>query len=168
MQKESFSKQNRGRISLSVADWQLPGMRKQRPRGSRPMSKVICCRRGAEKTRPVCEARTGRSQCLDKLDNQKMLDCPFGRAARKAPAARPKRSEGTAPMLMASRWIELVEIDHFMPEDEVLLLGTLCWAAVQKSINFVSSIEEKETVFAVCTQDIPARIVSPFPSLRCV
>jgi hypothetical protein len=32
---------------------------------------------GAEKT---------RSQCLDKLDNQKMLDCPSGRAARREAA----------------------------------------------------------------------------------
>jgi hypothetical protein len=32
----------------------------------------------------------------------------------------------TAPMLMASRGIELVEIDHLIREDEDLLLTTLC------------------------------------------
>jgi hypothetical protein len=69
--------------------------------------------------------------CLDKLDNQAGVDSAWQREkleagkilvdrAREAPAARPKQSEGTAPMMMGSHWIELVEIDHFIPEDEYL------------------------------------------------
>ena len=103
---------------------------------------------GAEKT---------RSQCLDKLDNQRML---VNRAREASHTACPEPVEGsTAPMMMASRWTELVEIDHSIREDGGLckmwsqtasfsckklnlnlfstsVLRTLCWARTYCTLAF--------------------------------
>ena len=46
--------------------------------------------------------------------------CEIGSLYRKMLENHADSHTSTAPMMMANRWIELVEIDHFIREDEVL------------------------------------------------